>query len=139
MLVCLLRLARPPVDLAEAELAVGDEGAHAAGLGEGQRLPVMRFAAPGIEPVGMRGDVAQQTQRISSPSEPWRKQFHRTSSQMLRLVELTEQQTREAQTVIGVLSETVKDIVAGSRLTFQDRGVHTLKGVDGPRRLFAVG
>jgi hypothetical protein len=38
-----------------------------------------------------------------------------------------------------VLSETVKDIVAGSRLTFQDRGVHTLKGVDGPRRLFAVG
>ena len=38
-----------------------------------------------------------------------------------------------------VVSETVKDIVAGSRLTFQDRGVHTLKGVDGPRRLFAVG
>jgi class 3 adenylate cyclase len=38
-----------------------------------------------------------------------------------------------------VVSETVKDIVAGSRLAFQDRGVHNLKGVDGPRRLFAVG
>ena len=37
-----------------------------------------------------------------------------------------------------VVSQTVKDIVAGARLTFEDRGVHLLKGVEGERRLFAV-
>ena len=35
-------------------------------------------------------------------------------------------------------SGTVKDIVAGSALRFDDRGVHELKGIDGPRRLYAV-
>ncbi len=35
-------------------------------------------------------------------------------------------------------SETVKDIVAGSGLSFEDRGAHELKGIEGPRRLFAV-
>ena len=37
-----------------------------------------------------------------------------------------------------LVSETVKDIVAGSGLTFEDRGLHELKGIDGARRLFAV-
>ncbi|MGH7374112.1 MAG: adenylate/guanylate cyclase domain-containing protein [Candidatus Rokuibacteriota bacterium] len=36
------------------------------------------------------------------------------------------------------LTETVKDIVAGARLRFEDRGVHKLKGMEGLRRLFAV-
>jgi class 3 adenylate cyclase len=35
-------------------------------------------------------------------------------------------------------SETVKDIVAGSGLSFEDRGVHDLKGIEGPRRLLAA-
>lgn len=37
-----------------------------------------------------------------------------------------------------LVSETVKDIVAGSALHFQDRGTHQLKGIQEPRRLFAV-
>jgi class 3 adenylate cyclase len=37
-----------------------------------------------------------------------------------------------------LVSETVKDIVAGSALRFQDRGAHDLKGIEGSRRLFAV-
>jgi hypothetical protein len=37
-----------------------------------------------------------------------------------------------------LVSETVKDIVAGSALRFQDRGTHQLKGIEGERRLFAV-
>ena len=41
----LLALARAPVELAEAEVAVGDEGAHAARLGERQRLAVVGLAA----------------------------------------------------------------------------------------------
>ena len=36
------------------------------------------------------------------------------------------------------VSSTVKDLVAGSVLRFDDRGLHTLKGVPGEWRLFAV-
>jgi class 3 adenylate cyclase len=37
-----------------------------------------------------------------------------------------------------LVSSTVKDLVAGSGLAFVDRGVHTLRGVPGEWRLFAV-
>jgi class 3 adenylate cyclase len=37
-----------------------------------------------------------------------------------------------------LVSSTVKDLVAGSGLEFTDRGVHTLRGVPGEWRLFAV-
>jgi class 3 adenylate cyclase len=37
-----------------------------------------------------------------------------------------------------VVSSTVKDLVVGSEITFQDRGEHQLKGVPGTWRLFAV-
>ena len=36
------------------------------------------------------------------------------------------------------VSATVKDLVAGSGLTFEDRGVHMLKGLPEPRQVFAV-
>jgi class 3 adenylate cyclase len=38
-----------------------------------------------------------------------------------------------------LVSQTVKDLVAGSGLDFEDRGPHDLKGVPGPWRLYAVG
>jgi len=37
-----------------------------------------------------------------------------------------------------LVSNTVKDLVAGSGLTFTDRGFHNLKGLEGEWRLFAV-
>jgi class 3 adenylate cyclase len=37
-----------------------------------------------------------------------------------------------------LVSSTVKDLVAGSGLQFEDRGVHVLKGVPGEWRLFAA-
>ena len=37
-----------------------------------------------------------------------------------------------------LVSSTVKDLVAGSGLGFEERGVHTLKGVPGEWRLYAV-
>ena len=37
-----------------------------------------------------------------------------------------------------LVSSTVKDLVAGSGLTFEDRGEHQLKGIDEPWRLHAV-
>jgi class 3 adenylate cyclase len=37
-----------------------------------------------------------------------------------------------------LVSQTVRDLVAGSGIKFEDRGLHELKGLDEPRRLFAV-
>lgn len=37
-----------------------------------------------------------------------------------------------------LVSQTVKDLVAGSGLQFQDRGIHALKGLPGEWRLFSV-
>jgi class 3 adenylate cyclase len=37
-----------------------------------------------------------------------------------------------------LVSSTVKDLVAGSGIEFQDRGMHQLKGVPGEWRLYAV-
>ena len=38
-----------------------------------------------------------------------------------------------------LVSSTVKDLVVGSGIDFEDRGEHELKGVPGEWRLFAVG
>jgi class 3 adenylate cyclase len=45
----------------------------------------------------------------------------------------------EAEPNEVVVSSTVKDLVAGSGLRFNDRGVRALKGIPGEWRLFAVG
>jgi class 3 adenylate cyclase len=37
-----------------------------------------------------------------------------------------------------LVSGTVKDLVAGSGIDFEDRGTHQLKGVPGEWRLFSV-
>ena len=37
-----------------------------------------------------------------------------------------------------LVSRTVKDLTAGSGLTFEDRGEHTLKGVPDPWQLYAA-
>jgi class 3 adenylate cyclase len=37
-----------------------------------------------------------------------------------------------------LVSSTVKDLVAGSGIQFEDRGPHVLKGIPGEWRLFAV-
>src|SRR5215475_9781585 len=62
VLLCLLVLAGALAQLPEAEVAVGDERAHAARLGEGQRLAVVGLAALCIEPVGMGRDVTEQVE-----------------------------------------------------------------------------
>jgi class 3 adenylate cyclase len=37
-----------------------------------------------------------------------------------------------------LVSSTVKDLVAGSGIAFDDRGMHELKGIPGTWRLYAV-
>ena len=96
------RLAGAPVELAEAEVAVGDEGPHAARLGERQRLAVVGLAALGIEPVGMGRDVAEQVQRMGREPGVRRRIFDRAVAQAPRLVEPAEQQSGTTQRVVGV-------------------------------------
>ena len=38
-----------------------------------------------------------------------------------------------------LVSQTIKELTAGSRLVFNDRGEHTLKGAPNTWRLFALG
>jgi class 3 adenylate cyclase len=37
-----------------------------------------------------------------------------------------------------LVSATTQELLAGSSLAFEDRGLHELKGIDGPRRVFAL-
>ena len=37
-----------------------------------------------------------------------------------------------------LVSETVRDVVAGANLSFSDRGARELKGIEGQRRLLPV-
>ena len=37
-----------------------------------------------------------------------------------------------------LVSATTQELLAGSGLAFEDRGLHELKGIDGPRRVFAL-
>jgi hypothetical protein len=95
----LLALACSPVELAEAEVAVRDEGAHATRLGEGQGLPVVGLAPLGVKPVGMSRDVAKQVQRVSRESWLMGRGFDRAVSQAPRLVEPTEHEAGATQRV----------------------------------------
>jgi hypothetical protein len=61
------------VELAEAEVAVGDKRAHAARLGELQRFAVVNLATLAVEEVGMGRDVTEQVPRMGrEPGLPWR-------------------------------------------------------------------
>jgi DNA-binding NtrC family response regulator len=93
VLMGLLLLAGAPVELAEAEVAVGDEGAHAARLGERERLAVVSLAALGIKPVGMGRDVAEQMERMGREPRMSLRGFEGTVAQAPRLVEAAEQHT----------------------------------------------
>jgi hypothetical protein len=61
VLLRLLALSRAPVELAEAEVAVGDERAHAARLGEGQRLAVVAF---GVLSAARRCDITSEAEGV---------------------------------------------------------------------------
>jgi hypothetical protein len=65
--VRLLALARAPVKLSEAEVAVGDEGAHAERAGECQRLAVVAVSVLGA---ARRRNVTGEAERVglASPS-----------------------------------------------------------------------
>jgi len=96
VLLRLLALAGAPVEFAEAEVAVGNEGAHAARLGERQRVAVVGLAALGIEVVGMGRDVAEQVQRMGRVPRVRRRSFDGAVTQAPGLVDVANQQTGTA-------------------------------------------
>src|SRR4030095_199443 len=63
----LLPLARAPVELTEAEVAVGDEGAHAEFIGKRQRITVVAF---GVRGAAGRRDITSEAEGVglASPS-----------------------------------------------------------------------
>ena len=63
VLASLLRFAGALVQLAEAEMAVGDDGPHAARLGERQGLAIVGFASLDVELVAIGRDVAERAGR----------------------------------------------------------------------------
>src|SRR5437870_8444209 len=63
VLLRLLALARAPGELAEAEVAVGDEGAHAARRGQDQRLAIVAFGRGDGRRLTMGGDLAEPAER----------------------------------------------------------------------------
>src|SRR5215831_7079033 len=97
VLLCLVALAGASVKLPEAEVAVGDERAHAARLGEGQRLAVVGLAALGIEPVGVGRDVTEQVERMGRGPGLTGRGLHRAVAQALRVIETAEHQRGSTQ------------------------------------------
>ena len=69
MLLRLLAFAYAPVELAEAEVAVGDEGAHAARFGEGLGLSEVGDGLVNIAAFVTRGELAEKT-ILSEPLRP---------------------------------------------------------------------
>src|SRR5262249_52201063 len=100
VLLRLLSLARAAVELAEPEVAVGDERAHAARLGERQSLAVVRLAALSIEAVRMGCDVAEQVQRMGRESRLLRRRFDRAHAEVPRLVKSAKLQTSATKRVV---------------------------------------
>src|SRR5262245_350427 len=86
VLLSLLTLCGSPVELAKAEVAVGDERAPAAGLGECQRPAVVCLAALGVGAVGKGRTVTQQKQRTCPGSGLTRCQFDGAFAEALRVI-----------------------------------------------------
>src|SRR5262249_61383157 len=101
MLAGVLRHAGAAVKLTQAKVAVGDERPHAACLGERQSLPIVSFAAFGVEPVGMGRNISEQMQRMRRKARQALRGFDRANGQAPGFVELAEELARSAQRAIG--------------------------------------
>jgi hypothetical protein len=82
-------------------MAVGDERAHAARLGQRQRPAIVGLAALGVEPMGVGRDVAEQVLSMGRVPGLRRRRLDRAVAQAPRLVEPAEQQTSAPQGVVG--------------------------------------
>src|SRR5262245_56907450 len=89
------------IELTQAKVAVGDEGAHAARLGEGQRRAVVTLGVLGIELIGMACDITLQVQRVGGKARLTRGGFDRAQGQAPRVLETTEQEAGATERVVA--------------------------------------
>src|SRR5262249_46777206 len=101
MLAGAVGIAGAAVELAQAEMAVSDERAHAVQLGERHCLPVVSCTAFGFEPIGVGRDIAEKAERMGLEARIAPGGLHRTTGQAPRLPESTEQQIGATQRVVG--------------------------------------
>src|SRR5205823_2134808 len=85
-------------------------------------------------------DIVQSTQRVTAIGDSrWRDLVDNYHQQVRKeVVRLGGRVAARAAPGEILLSSTVKDLIAGSRVECSDRGSHVLKGVPGRWRLFAV-
>src|SRR5215470_12805606 len=81
-------------------MAVGDDGPHAARLGERQRLAIVGFAFLDIELFGIGRDVAEQVECMRGKSRMRWRILERAVGQPPCVVKPAEQQSSAAQPVI---------------------------------------
>jgi hypothetical protein len=93
-------VAPTPGEGAETKVAMGDEGSHAAGLGELECLTVVSLAVLGVESIGMGRNVAMQVQRMCREARMARREFDRAVAQAARIVGSAEQQGRPTEHVV---------------------------------------
>src|SRR5580700_10349403 len=89
------------MDLAETEVALGDQGAHAVALRQRQRVAVVADAALVVETLRIRFDVAEQMMGVGGETGLTRRCFDRAFGKAARFVELAEPQQSAADGVIG--------------------------------------
>ena len=96
-----LRLTAAAIELAQPEMAMGDEWTHPVQLGERQRCSVMGRAGFGIEQVLMGRDVPEQTVGMSRKTGLAPRGCNRARAQAPCFIEPTEQQTRAAHRAVS--------------------------------------
>ena len=100
-LLAQLKVARAAKQFAETQVAVRNKRAHAARLGERQRLAVVSLAALGIQLLRMGRDVAEQVERMGREALTKRRQRNGAITKMLCLARSVEQQITSPQRAVG--------------------------------------
>ena len=93
-------LARAVVELAEAEVAVGDEGAHTASGRDAQCLLVPPYTPIWVPLLRVAREFSEQVQRIGKERVEWR-QCERPIGEAPSLIEPLQQETRTPKQVVA--------------------------------------
>jgi hypothetical protein len=101
MVFCILGFAGAAMDLAETEMAVGDQRAHAVALRQCQRVAVVADAALVVETIGIGRDIAEQMVSMGGETRLARRRFDGALRKDARFVELAEPQQSAADGMIG--------------------------------------
>src|SRR4029077_20185421 len=101
MVLGIAGLAGAAMALGEAEMAMGDQRAHAVALRQRQRVAVMADAALVVETVGMGCDIAEQMVGVGGEAGLMRRCLEGAPPQPARWVDPAEPQQSAADRMIG--------------------------------------